>query len=96
MNDGILLLLVRYFESEVDEIKKIRSRNLEYHYRHPDCGIDPALEWAECEMEIRELRASLPSVVVDVAEGVDNDLDDVDHLVEVFDEAIEALEELPF
>lgn len=80
MNDGILLLLVRFFNSEVEEVKSIRSRNLEYYYRHPDCGIDPALEWAECEMEIKELRASLPWIVSDVAEGVD-DIDDVDHLV---------------
>lgn len=93
MNDGILLLLVRFFNSEVEEVKSIRSRNLEYHYRHPDCGIDPALEWAECEMEIKELRASLPAIVVDIAEGVDDELNDVDCLTEAFDE---ALEELPF
>lgn len=93
MNDGVLLLLVRYFESEVEEVKRIRSRNLEYHYRHPDCGIDPALEWAECEMEIKDLRSSLPRIVIDVAEGVDDELNDVDGLTEAFDEAIE---ELPF
>ena len=86
MNDGILLLLVRFFNSEVDEIKMIRNRNLDFIGRHPDCGGDSALEWAEAEIAISELRASLPWIVSDVAEGVDNDLCDYD--VERFVDAL--------
>lgn len=93
MNDGILLLLVRFFMAQVSEIDRLRSENIKFICNHPDCGGDTAIEWAEGEMELEELRSSLPRIVIDVAEGVDNELDDVDHLVEAFDG---LLEELPF
>ena len=93
MKDGILLLLVRFFESESCEIRRLRSDNMKFICNHPDCGDDEALEWAEGEIELEKLRSSLPWIVSDVAEGVDNDLDEVDRLIEVFDD---VLSELPF
>ena len=93
MNDGLLYLAARLYAEKAEAIRAETDAMMAEAVKFPDCGESEAEVFVDGEIALDELRDQFPRFVVDVVEGVDNDICNVDRLTEAFDE---SLEELPF